>query len=92
MILLSYPGEPHHLARKENQKDFQVRMKQFYDHYLKGSPAADWIANGVPFIKKKTPTGAAAQPVQLIGPGGGLGTPMTGGGTGAGTPPPTPPM
>ena len=23
VILLSYPGEPHHLAKKENQKDFQ---------------------------------------------------------------------
>src|SRR6185503_15729198 len=39
VILLSYPGEPHHLARKENQKDFQERMKQFFDHYLKGPPS-----------------------------------------------------
>ena len=23
VILLSYPGEPHHLAKRENQKDFQ---------------------------------------------------------------------
>jgi len=61
-----------------------VRMHQFYDHHLKGMPAADWIANGVPFLKKKTPTGAAAQPVQLMGGGAGPGTPMTGGGGGGG--------
>jgi hypothetical protein len=66
-------------------------MHQFYDHYLKGMPEADWIANGVPFIKKKTPTGAAAQPVQLMGGGAGIGTPMSGGGGGGGTPPNGPP-
>ena len=43
----------------------------------KGEKPVEWIASGIPFIKKKPPTGAAAQPVQLIGPGGGIGTPGT---------------
>ncbi|MDB4876917.1 MAG: hypothetical protein JWM41_3363 [Gemmatimonadetes bacterium] len=55
VILLSYPGEPHHLARKENQKDFQERMKQFFDHYLKGTPAPKWMTDGVPQTKKGGP-------------------------------------
>jgi len=55
VILLSYPGEPHHLARKENQKDFQQRMKQFFDHYLKGTPAPKWMIDGVPQTKKGGP-------------------------------------
>jgi dipeptidyl aminopeptidase/acylaminoacyl peptidase len=55
VILLSYPGEPHHLARKENQKDFQVRMKQFFDHYLKDAPAPKWMTDGVPQTKKGGP-------------------------------------
>ena len=55
VILLSYPGEPHHLARKENQKDFQQRMKQFFDHYLKGAPAPKWMTDGVPQTKKGGP-------------------------------------
>jgi len=53
VILLSYPGEPHHLRKEENQKDFQLRMKQYFDHYLKGTPAPDWMINGLPFLKKK---------------------------------------
>jgi dipeptidyl aminopeptidase/acylaminoacyl peptidase len=53
VILLSYPGEPHHLSKEENQKDFQLRMKQYFDHYLKGTPAPDWMANGIPYLKKK---------------------------------------
>jgi len=53
VIFLSYPGEGHHLGREENQKDFQIRMKQFFDHYLKGTPAPDWMENGVRFLKKE---------------------------------------
>jgi dipeptidyl aminopeptidase/acylaminoacyl peptidase len=93
VIFLSYEGEGHGFSRYDNQYDVQVRLKQFYDHHLKDAPAAEWIANGIPFIKKKTPTGAAAQPVQLMGPGGGVGTPMTGGsGSGATPPGSTPPQ
>ncbi len=53
VILLSYPGEPHHLAKEENQKDFQVRMRQFFDHHLKGAPAPPWMVDGVPFLEKE---------------------------------------
>lgn len=52
VIFLSYPGEPHHLAKEENQKDFQARMKQFFDHYLKGAAAPDWMIRGVPYLEK----------------------------------------
>jgi dipeptidyl aminopeptidase/acylaminoacyl peptidase len=52
VILLSYPGEGHHLANRANQKDFQVRMKQFFDHHLKGEPAPPWMTDGVPFLEK----------------------------------------
>jgi dipeptidyl aminopeptidase/acylaminoacyl peptidase len=52
VILLSYPDEGHHLGRRENQKDFQVRMKQFFDHYLKDAPAPQWITEGVPQLQK----------------------------------------
>ena len=52
VILLSYPDEAHHLGRRENQKDFQVRMRQFFDHYLKGEPAPQWMTEGVPQVQK----------------------------------------
>ncbi len=53
IIFTSYPGAGHHLSKLENQKDFMVRMEQFYDHYLKDAPAPDWMVNGVPFLQKK---------------------------------------
>ncbi len=55
VIFLSYPDEPHHLGRRENQKDFQIRMKQYFDHYLMGAPAPQWMTNGVPAVRKGEP-------------------------------------
>ena len=53
VIFLSYPGEGHSLRRLENQKDYTRRVHQFFDHYLKGEPAPDWIIKGVPYLKKE---------------------------------------
>lgn len=52
VIFLSYPGEPHHLRNEYNQKDFQVRMKQYFDHYLMDQAAPDWLKNGIPHLEK----------------------------------------
>jgi len=52
VIFLSYPGEPHHLRREANQKDFQIRMKQYFDHYLMDKEAPEWMTEGIPHLKK----------------------------------------
>ena len=52
VVLLSYPDEGHHLARKENRIDFQIRMMQFFDHYLKGTQPAKWMVEGVPYLDR----------------------------------------
>ncbi|MFA5668796.1 MAG: prolyl oligopeptidase family serine peptidase [Balneolaceae bacterium] len=53
VIFLSYPGEGHHLANEANQIDFQIRMKEYFDHHLKGIEAPDWMINGVPQLEKQ---------------------------------------
>ncbi len=53
VILLSYPGEAHGLRRYENQKDFQIRMRQFFDHHLWGRPAPRWMEDGRSFLQKQ---------------------------------------
>jgi len=52
VIFLSYPNEPHHLRQEPNQKDFQMRMKQYFDHYLIDASAPDWMKNGIPHLEK----------------------------------------
>jgi dipeptidyl aminopeptidase/acylaminoacyl peptidase len=49
VVLLTYPDEPHHLEMLENQKDFQKRMMQYFNYYLKGEEAAEWLSKGLPF-------------------------------------------
>jgi len=51
VIFLQYHGEPHHLQKYANKLDYSIKMKEYFDHYLKGLPAAEWIKNGVPFKK-----------------------------------------
>jgi hypothetical protein len=48
VVLLEYPGENHNLAKKANQKDYTVRMKEFFDHYLMDKPMPKWYGEGVP--------------------------------------------
>ncbi len=55
VIFLSYPGQPHNLTDRDDQKDFAIRMKQFFDHYLMGKPMPDWMANGLPQVEKGGP-------------------------------------
>jgi dipeptidyl aminopeptidase/acylaminoacyl peptidase len=52
VVMLQYKGENHGLAKMENKKDYAVRMKEFFDHYLMGKPAPDWWQNGVPYLKR----------------------------------------
>ena len=50
--LLNYNGDPHGVKQKQNQKDFQRRMQQFFDHYLLDAPQPEWMKRGVPPIEK----------------------------------------
>ncbi|MGN0003013.1 MAG: S9 family peptidase [Sphingobacterium composti] len=50
--LLNYNGDEHNLMQRQNRKDIQKRQAQFFDHFLKGKPAADWIKHGVKAIDK----------------------------------------
>jgi dipeptidyl aminopeptidase/acylaminoacyl peptidase len=50
--MLNYNGEPHGLRKRQNQKDWMIRMQQFFDYYLIDAPAPVWMEKGVPAILK----------------------------------------
>ena len=52
--LLNYNGDSHNLKEDSwgNRVDLSIRMMQFFDHYLKNSPAPKWMTDGVPAIEK----------------------------------------
>jgi dipeptidyl aminopeptidase/acylaminoacyl peptidase len=52
VYMFSYNGEPHGIRRRANQKDFTRRMQEFFDHYLKGAPAPEWMERGIPYLER----------------------------------------
>jgi dipeptidyl aminopeptidase/acylaminoacyl peptidase len=50
--LLNYNGEAHNLVQRQNRKDISRREQQFFDHFLKGAPAPEWMETGVPATEK----------------------------------------
>ena len=64
--MLNYNGEAHGLRQRHNQKDWAIRMQQFFDHYLKGAPAPVWMEEGVPAIMKGRTLGLELTRVRTI--------------------------
>ncbi len=50
--MLNYNGEPHWVMDDYNRRDFATRMQQFFDHYLQDAPEPEWMAVGIPAVKK----------------------------------------
>jgi dipeptidyl aminopeptidase/acylaminoacyl peptidase len=53
MVMLVYENEGHSLRKDENRIDYQRRILQWFDHYLKGESAANWIEQGVPYLEQQ---------------------------------------
>ena len=51
--LFNYNGEKHGLRKRINQKDYTRRLQEFFDHFLKGAPAAEWMVKGIPYLKRE---------------------------------------
>lgn len=50
--LINYNDEPHWPQRFANREDWQIRLEQFFDHYLKDEPAPRWLSSGIPALEK----------------------------------------
>jgi dipeptidyl aminopeptidase/acylaminoacyl peptidase len=51
--MFNYNGEPHGLRKRANQKDYTMRLQQFFDHYLKGAPPPEWMEKGIPYLQRE---------------------------------------
>lgn len=48
-VFLQYRDEPHHPQTYANKLDWAMKMKEWIDHYLKGTLAPDWIKKGISY-------------------------------------------
>lgn len=53
VYFFNYNGEFHGLRKRQNQKDYSRRMKEFFDHKLKGAPAPEWMKTGIPYLQRE---------------------------------------
>ena len=51
-VFLQYRGEPHHPQKYANKLDWFKKIKEYFDHYLKGAEGPEWITRGVPYRGK----------------------------------------
>jgi dipeptidyl aminopeptidase/acylaminoacyl peptidase len=52
VYMIDYNNDLHSPASRANQRDIAMRMQQFFDTKLKGAPAPDWMAHGIPYVAK----------------------------------------
>jgi len=50
--LLNYNDADHWPTKVRDKHDFQIRLAQFFDHYLKDQPMPKWMKEGIPATKK----------------------------------------
>lgn len=55
--LLNYNEADHWPLKLWDKHDFQIRLAQFFDHYLKNAPMPVWMKEGVPATKKRIEMG-----------------------------------
>jgi dipeptidyl aminopeptidase/acylaminoacyl peptidase len=53
VYMFDYNGEPHGLRKRANQKDYTMRLQQFFDHFLKGAPEPEWMTKGIPYLDRE---------------------------------------
>lgn len=53
VVYLIYNDENHGVARPESQMDYHRRQLEWFGHFLKGEPAADWITNGESYLTRQ---------------------------------------
>jgi dienelactone hydrolase len=64
VYMFNYIDEPHGLKKKSNQKDYTIRMQEFFDHHLRKMEAPAWMVHGIPYNPRGPAKGAP-----LIGDG-----------------------
>jgi dipeptidyl aminopeptidase/acylaminoacyl peptidase len=50
--LFDFNGEKHGLRERDNQKYWTVHLDEFFDHFLLGKPAPEWMTQGVPYLER----------------------------------------
>lgn len=62
VVFLSYLGEGHGMRQEANRLDIQRRLKDYFDHYLKGAEIKKWMTEELPYVPNKDAEGKRKLP------------------------------
>ncbi len=62
VVFLSYLGEGHGLRKESNRLDIQIRLMDYFDHYLKGAEIKKWMTEELPYTPNKEEQGKRTLP------------------------------
>lgn len=65
--MLQYDGQGHGNSAGPYARDFTIRITQFFNHYLKGTPAPVWMTKGISAFMKGIETGYELDPTGNCG-------------------------
>jgi hypothetical protein len=53
VYMFTYNGEPHGLRRRADQKDYTLRLQEWFDYWLKGASKPEWMEKGIPYLERE---------------------------------------
>lgn len=62
VYFFNYNGEPHGLRKRANQRDYAIRMFEFFGHFLKDEAKPAWMEKGIPYLDRDRPDAQAWRP------------------------------
>lgn len=62
VYFFNYNGEPHGLRKRANQRDYTIRLFEFFGHYLQDKAKPAWMEKGIPYLDREKPEAQAWRP------------------------------
>ena len=62
VYFFNYNGEPHGLRKRANQRDYAIRLFDFFGHFLQDKARPGWMEKGIPYLDREKPEAQAWRP------------------------------
>ena len=62
VYFFNYNGEPHGLRKRANQRDYAIRLFDFFGHFLQDKARPAWMEKGIPYLDREKPEAQAWRP------------------------------
>lgn len=65
VYFFNYNGEPHGLRKRANQRDYAIRLFDFFGYFLQDKAKPGWMEKGIPYLDREKREAQAWQPAAI---------------------------